>query len=243
MRRYRYVLPLDIRQFFPSIDHAILLDVLAKTILDEKVLHLCKTIVDSGQGVLKEEYDMVFFTADTLFDAVRPRGLPIGNLTSQFWANVYLNDLDHFIKRQLKCPAYVRYVDDMLLFSNQKEELHQWRTSVMTFLASLRLTVHENSAQPRPTACGVPFLGFQVFRDHRRVKSRKVVHAHRRLMALAQQYNDGEIPAARLRDSVQGWINHVRYGDTWGLRRALLRETGLCHDSGGEIGARTVTHL
>ena len=82
---------------------------------------------------------MVYFPGDDLFTINRPRGLPIGNLTSQFWANVYLNPLDHFIKRQLKCRAYVRYVDDMLLFSNDKKELNKWRTEIVEFLAKLMI--------------------------------------------------------------------------------------------------------
>ena len=112
LRRFRYVLPLDICQFFPAIDHAILFARLSRTLHDPRVLDLCQRILRSGQDVLVAEYQMTYFPGDDLFAAHRPRGLPIGNLTSQFWANVYLNDLDHFIKRHLRVPGYVRYVDD-----------------------------------------------------------------------------------------------------------------------------------
>ena len=78
--------------------------------------------------------------------ALRPRGLPIGNLTSQFWANCYLNELDQFIKRQLRCRAYLRDVDDFLLFSDSKRQLWAWRQAIINFLAHLRLTVHERSS-------------------------------------------------------------------------------------------------
>src|SRR5690606_27452390 len=88
---FRYGLRCDIRQFFPSIDHAVLGDVLADVIADGDVLWLCKQILASGAGVLKHEYDMVWFPGDNLLAAERPRGLPIGNLTSQFWANCSLN--------------------------------------------------------------------------------------------------------------------------------------------------------
>jgi hypothetical protein len=104
----------------------------------------------SGAGVLNEEYDMVYFGGDDLFAANRPWGLPIGNLTSQFWANVYLNPFDHFVKRQLRVPGYVRYVDDMLLFGDSKVELQAVRQAAIEYLAGLRLTVHESSAQVRP---------------------------------------------------------------------------------------------
>ena len=96
-RRYKYVLQCDVRQFFPSIDHTILRYILARKIDDPDVTWLVDRILDSGAGVLSEAYDMVYFPGDGLFAANRPRGLPIGNLTSQFWANCYLNPFDHFV--------------------------------------------------------------------------------------------------------------------------------------------------
>ena len=99
-------------QFFPAIDHALLMGAIGRVIVDPDTLTLCQTILDSGRGVLSEAYDMVYFPGDDLLAAARPRGLPIGNLTSQFWANVYLNQHDHFVKRELRCRAYLRYVDD-----------------------------------------------------------------------------------------------------------------------------------
>jgi hypothetical protein len=89
--RHRYVLRCDVRQHFPSIDHAILRGTLERVIRDEDVLELCDRILSSGAGVLSGEYDMVFFPGDDLFAVNRARGLPIGNLTSQFWSNCYLD--------------------------------------------------------------------------------------------------------------------------------------------------------
>lgn len=224
LRRFRYVLPMDVRQYFPSIDHAILLDILAHSIADERVLELCQVIIASGQDVHRENYAMTYFPGDTLFAAARPRGLPIGNMTSQFWANVYLNRLDHFIKRQLKCRGYVRYVDDMLLFADSKAELHAWRRETIDYLTGLRLTIHENRAQPRPSSTGVPFLGFQVFPAHRRLKRQNVIAARRRMKARLRGYQRGEIDYEQLQASLQGWHNHARYGDTWGLQQAIFDE-------------------
>jgi len=102
-RRFRYVLPCDVRKFFPSIDHAILRQTLARVIADADVLWLIDRILASGAGVLRDEYTMAWFPDDDLFAANRPRGLPIGNLTSQFWANCYLDPFDHFVKRELRC--------------------------------------------------------------------------------------------------------------------------------------------
>jgi RNA-directed DNA polymerase len=234
MRRFAYVLPMDVRQFFPAIDHAVLLEILGRTIGDERMLDLAARIIAGGAGVQADEYDMVYFPGDDLFAVNRPRGLPIGNLTSQFWANVYLNGLDHFVKRQLRCQGYVRYVDDLLLFADDKDTLHLWRDEVMARLAALRLTIHENSAQPRPTRCGVPFLGFQVYPDHRRLKRRNAIQARRRLRALRDAYQRGEVSRERVHVGVQGWVNHARYGDTWGLRRAVLADIVLHGSEDGE---------
>ena len=217
-RRYRYFLQCDLRQFFPSIDHAILLAELRRLIADDGVIWLCETVLQSGVGVLSEEYEMVWFDGDDLLAAVRPRGLPIGNLTSQFWANVYLNPFDHFVKRELKCPAYLRYVDDFLLFGDDMRQLYDWRAAMIQKLAELRLTLHAERVLVFPVRTGIPFLGFRLYPDHRRVKARKVIAFRRKLKSMLKQ----PVSYERLTASVRGWINHVRYADSWGLRRRML---------------------
>jgi RNA-directed DNA polymerase len=220
-RRYRYVLQLDVRQFFPSVDLIILRDILARKLDDPSVLWLVERILESGAGVLSDEYDMAWFPGDALWDALRPRGLPIGNLTSQFWANCYLNPFDHFVKRELRCGGYLRYVDDLALFAADKRTLWEWRDAAVERAARLRLTFHP-AAQPRPVSEGIPFLGFVIFPTHRRLKRRKGLAYRRRLEQLLSGYAAGKMPLARVTASVQGWVNHVRFGDTWGLRRAMF---------------------
>ncbi len=220
-RRFRYVLACDVRQFFPSIDHAVLQHILARKLQDKDVLWLAEQILSSGEGVLSEAYEMVYFPGDDLFAINRPRGLPIGNLTSQFWANCYLNPFDHFVKRELGCTGYVRYVDDLLFFADDKADLWQWREAVIERLARFRLTIHPH-AQPQPVSEGVPFLGFTVFPERRRLKRRKGVYFQRRLERLIAAYARGEMTLDQLTASVRGWTNHVRYGNTVGLRKAIL---------------------
>ena len=227
LRSSQYVLPCDVRQFFPSIDHAILRAQLARRVQDEQVLWLSDRILETGVGVLDEMYEMVWFPGDDLLAANRSRGLPLGNLTSQFWANVYLDPFDQFVKRQLKCRRYVRYVDDFLLFADDKPTLRAWREQIIAFLGSLRLILHEERAQARPVTEGLPFLGFVVYPDHRRLKPRSGRAFRRRLAVLAQAYHAGRIDRARLDASVRGWVAHVAHGDTWGLRRAVFRSVGL----------------
>lgn len=183
-RRFRFVLQCDVRQFFPSLDHVVLRTELARRIDDADVLRLVDRILASGDGVSNECVETGFFAGDDLFAALRPRGLPIGNLTSQFWANVYLSPFDHFVTRSLRCRGFARYVDDMLFFADDKATLWRWREAVVDRLARLRLTIHPG-AHPRPVTEGVPFLGFLVSPDRRRLKRRRGIHFQRKLRRLA----------------------------------------------------------
>jgi RNA-directed DNA polymerase len=219
---YRYGLRLDIRQYFPSIDHEILMTALTKVLDDEAVIELCRKIISSGSGVLDAEYSMVWFDGDDLLATLRPRGLPIGNLTSQFWSNCYLHALDVFVMRQLGCNAYLRYVDDFALFSDSKQQLWAWKSAIIEFLAKLRLTIHEGPAQVVPVTQGIPWLGFVVYPDRRRVKGRKVRQAKRHLHQRFDDWQQGKISFAEFDASIQGWINHVRYADSWRLRENIL---------------------
>jgi RNA-directed DNA polymerase len=220
-RRFRYALQIDVVQFFPAIDHTILRGILARKLSDPDVLWLVDRVLESGVGVLSEEYHMTWFPGDDLLAALYDRGLPIGNLTSQFWANCYLSPFDHFVKRELRCKAYLRYVDDAVFFDDDKATLWAWREAAVERLARFRLGIHPG-AHPRPVAEGIPFLGFVVYPDRRRLKRRKAVHFRRRFRALVDRHLAGEIPLDQVTASAQGWANHARYGNTVGLRKAVL---------------------
>ena len=219
-QRYRYALRLDVVQFFPAMDHVVLREELAKRIPEADVMALVNAILASGADVHDAPPD--WFPGDDLLAAARPRGLPIGNLTSQFWANCYLHPLDQYVTRGLGCRAYLRYVDDMALFADDKRVLWRWKAAIRDRLALLRLRLHEHSAQVMPVAHGIPWLGFVVYPTHRRIKARNVVRFERRVRARWADYCAGRISFAELDASVQGWINHVRYADTWALRRKVL---------------------
>jgi retron-type reverse transcriptase len=221
-RKEPYVLQCDVKQFFPSVDHTILRASITRVIVDDDVLWLVDQILASGGGVLAEDYEVQWFPGDDLLAAARPRGLPIGNLTSQFWANVYLNELDQFVKRELSCRHYIRYVDDFLLFADDKRTLHGWRRAVIAKLAELRLVLHEGRAQVYPVQTGIPFLGFRVYTTHKRLKRAKGITFQRRFKALRTDYAAGRIDFDTLRASVKGWVAHARHAETYGLRKALF---------------------
>ena len=132
-----------------------------------------------------------------------------------------MNPIDWFVARELGCGAYVRYVDDMALFADDKHQLWAWHRAIVERLARMRLTLHPH-AHVMPVAQGIPWLGFVVFPQHRRVKHRNVVGFRRRQAAHIAAYRSGHSEFTQLDASVKGWVNHVRYGSTWGLRRREL---------------------
>ncbi len=223
-RRNAYCLKGDVQQFFPSIDHALLREILARRIADTEVLWLIDQILHSGAGVLDSEYTMQWFPGDDLWAGLRPRGLPIGNLTSQFWANTYLDRLDQFVKRELKCAAYLRYADDFLLFHADKAVLHGWREAVIACLAELRLKLHERKSVVFPTADGIDFVGYRIFADHRRLRKDNVRAFAHRLRTFRDAYRRGEVTLSAIQPSIQSWIAHAAHADTYRLRERLFAE-------------------
>lgn len=219
-RRYAHVWHGDIRQFFPSIDHAVLYDLLARFIKDRRVLALCGGIIDAGNAQARV---VAWFPGDDLFAPLkRRRGLPIGNLTSQWFANLYLDPLDHFVKRELKTEGYLRYCDDFCLFADDAGQLERWQVEVREFLGSLRLKLNPAHLCVRPVAVGERFLGFRVWPDHRRLDPVRLRRTVRYLKGVADDVRTGRSDRAELDRRALAWIVHAAHGDTWRLRGRVL---------------------
>ncbi len=118
--------------------------------------------------------------------------------------------------------SFLTIWDDMAFFSNSKHELWAWKRAIVERLADLRLIIHESAAQVVPVSCGIPWLGFIVYPTHRRVKARKVRNTTHHLGKRFDDYRSGKISFAEFDASIQGWVNHVRYADSWGLRRHVF---------------------
>lgn len=222
-QRHPYVLRMDVRQHFPSIDHQLLRQALYRYVPEHDLRWLIDAILASAAVDGPQEGAMHrLFPGDDLLALCRPKGLPIGNLTSQFWSNVYLHSLDLCVTRQLRCPAYLRYVDDFAIFGSNKSQLWEVKAAVVQHLARLRLTVHEGSAQVTPTRDGMPWLGMVVYPGQMRLKARKVHHSSRKLEHLYSELCEGRISFAAFDAAVQGWVNHARHADTEGLREHVI---------------------
>ncbi|RLC74606.1 MAG: RNA-dependent DNA polymerase [Chloroflexi bacterium] len=225
MRRYRYGFHGDIVKYFPSIDHQIMRSLLARRLADRQVMWLIDQILNSGAGIQAGEAPPVYLPGDDLFAALRPRGLPIGNLTSQFWANVYLHELDKFVKHELRCPAYLRYMDDVVLFSDDKTQLHDWKAAIQEFVTNrLRLLLHPRKSVVFPVRVGIDFCGFRIYPTHRRLRRSSVRRFVRRFRRQREAYRRGEMTLEEMTISVRSWIAHAAHGDTWRLRTRLFSD-------------------
>jgi len=227
-RGNKYVLRGDVRKFYPSVDHQVLCGLLRRRIRDRRVLALCEAILQSGAGILDSEYELAWFHGDELFTPLRrARGLPIGNLTSQFFGNIYLNELDHFVKERLRCRCYLRYMDDFAVFGENRHALVAVKRQIERFLESLRLTLHRHRTRAWRSSDGPEFLGLRVFPGHRLVRRTTSYRYSRRLNELVLLSRAGRSPLEDVRDSFMAWLGHTRRADAYRLNRRILARSDI----------------
>ena len=197
----------DIKKYFFSIDRGILKGILRKRIEDKDLLWLSDGIIDSAAY------------------AGEKKGLPIGNLTSQFFANLYLNELDYFVKFDLRAKFYIRYMDDFIIFENDREKLVEFKTRIRNFLKiKLALELHEGKSQIYNTKNGIKFLGFRIFKNHRKLATDNVRRFKKRLNKFGYLLDCGRIRESQIRDSVRCWAAHSSYANTNGLRLNMFND-------------------
>lgn len=205
LRANKFCLHADIRKYFSSIDHRVLRGIIRGRIEDKDTLWLLDEIIDSALTVRS--------------------GLPIGNLTSQFFANLYLNELDYFAKEIMGLKYYVRYMDDFLVFSTSKVYLRDARNALRSFLcARLRLRLHEEKSQIYEVSGGLKFLGFRLYDDFRRLTAKNVRLFRKRLKMQKALLEQGSLSTFRLQDSVRCWAAHSSYAETGTLRLNICNE-------------------
>lgn len=218
--RHAYVLRSDIYRYFPAIDHAILKSDFRRRIACQSTLALMDLIVDGSNA---QEPVNLYFDGDDLFEPIRRRrGLPIGNLTSQFFANLYLDGLDHFVTEVLRAP-YVRYVDDFALFDDEPTVLLDWRSRIERYLIGRRLRLHPCKTFVSSCSESAQFLGFVLNDGHRRLPEDNVWRFRNRLRGLRNRWRAGTIGIADVDARVGAWIAHAAHAETWQLRHAIFR--------------------
>ena len=218
--RHAHVLRCDIFRYFPAIDHAILKSVFRRRIKCARTLALMDLIVDRSNA--QEPVDLYFKGDDLFAPFARRRGLPIGNLTSQFLANLYLDAFDHFATEVLRAP-YVRYVDDFALFHDDPAVLQDWRARIARYLEGRRLKLHPVKTFIVPTASPATFLGFELHTDgSRRLPEDNVRRFRNRLRGLRDRWREGTIRISEVEPKVRAWVAHAEKAQTWRLRHAIF---------------------
>ena len=182
----------DIKHYFNEINHNILLDIIKRKVKCEKTISLIKLILDNKVEPERETRRRV-----------NNKGMPLGNLTSQFFANVYLNELDRFVKHILKAKYYIRYVDDFVILHKSKEQLEEWKKEIELFLCkNLRLEIHPDKSKIINLSSGVDFVGFRNFYHYRLLRKRNIQNMERKL----ELFNERKISYEKMCEIFQGWI-------------------------------------
>ena len=195
----------DIKKYFDTIDHTKLIEIIKEKIVDKEMLFLIKNILKNH-------------TSNEV-----GQGMPLGNLTSQFLANVYLNELDQFVKHQLQAKYYLRYVDDFVIVDNNQDQLYFYKQQIEEFLNNpLLLTLHKDKSSIKPLYRGIAFLGFRIFPNHKLLKKKSGRRAYQRLALFERNYFLKMIDYDIIYDFLEGWMAYAKQADTFKLRRKIL---------------------
>ncbi len=193
-----FILKADIRHYFQEVDREILLKIIKKKITDDKVVGLIKLILNNFEC---------------------KNGMPLGNLTSQFFANVCLNELDYFVKHKLKTKYYIRYVDDFVILHKSKEQLEIWKKEIDIFLRdNLYLELHFDKTRIIPLSRGLDFVGFRNFYYYTLLRKRNIRGMKRKINLFIKN----EISYKRFFEMFQGWNAYAMWADSYNLINKLF---------------------
>lgn len=201
-----YALKCDIKQYFPSVDHDIMINLLGRKVRDKKLIWLLKQIIENHSG--KE----------------LRKGMPIGNLTSQYFANIYLHELDIFVKHELKAKYYLRYLDDFLILERSKDKLKIYKQQITRFLKTIRLELHTEKSKIIPLHKGINLLGFRVFYYHKLLKKSNMRLVRKRIEDFKTLYKYRYITKEKVAESMRSWCAFARWGNTYKLRANIEKD-------------------
>ncbi len=199
-----YVLKADVKHYFNTIDHDVLINILRKKIRDEDLIELIRIILHNFQ------------------DKQKGKGLPLGNYTSQFLANVYLNNLDYFVKNRLKAKYYIRYVDDFVILDKDKKVLKEYSDKIEKYLLFLKLKLHPEKSEIHALRNGITFLGYRIFYHHKLLRKRNIRYFKNRLRNKLELYSRGEIDKEHLENFLNGWKGYSNFANTYNFNKKLI---------------------
>lgn len=197
--RICWILKCDIKKFYESVDHKILLNILSRKTKDKDFLLLLQKIIDSFSP-----------------------GIPIGNLTSQYFSNIYLNELDQFIKHKLRVKYYIRYADDFVILSCNKCYLEDLIAPIKQFLTSeLDLELHPNKTIFRKFGAGIDFLGYIIFPKFKLPRTKTKRRLIRKIKKKIKDYKNGRITFEKLNQTIQSYLGYLKHANTYKFRKEL----------------------
>jgi retron-type reverse transcriptase len=206
-----FALKCDVKKFFDTVDHTILSNIIKEKIKDDKTTWLIEEIVEGF--------------ASTFSISTRRKGLPIGNLTSQLFANIYLNEFDQFIKQTLRIKYYIRYTDDFVVVSKDKAYLEKLIVPIRTFLSDeLALKLHPKKVTIRKFHQGIDFLGYIVLPHHKLLRTKTRQRIFRKLKKRVNEYKTGLINKQTLKQSLQSYLGVLSHADAYKLGRELKNQ-------------------
>lgn len=206
--RQCYALKCDIRKFFDSIDHDILIRIISKRIKDEKVIVLIKEIIESYVASIPNLFER--------------RGVPIGNLTSQIFANIYMNEFDQFAKQTLKIKYYVRYTDDFIVVSTDKVYLENLIVQMQEFLrAKLYLELHPKKVTITKHIRGVDFLGYVILPEHIKLRTKTKRKIPKKIREMVLRYRQGKITELTLYSSLHSYLGVLSHANAYKLSQEI----------------------
>jgi len=196
-----WVVKCDIKKFFASVNHKVLLKIISNKIKDEDFLDLIIRIIDS-------------FCSDRTIDPTDKKGIPIGNLTSQFFSNIYLNELDQFIKHKLKVKYYLRYADDFVLLSEDRKYLEGLLVPIAEFLKDeLDLKIHPQKIIFRKFRSGIDFLGYVIFPNHILPRTKTKRRLLRKIRFKINEFKIGKISEGKMNETIQSYLGYLEHSN------------------------------
>ncbi len=198
-----FVLKADIKHYFDEIDHQILINIIKRKIKDERVIWLIEKILAVNK---------------------KTKGMPLGNLTSQFFANLYLNELDQFVKHKLKAKYYIRYVDDFVILHEDKKQLEKWKIEIDNFLKErLDLELHPSKSNVLKLNSGINFLGFRIFYHYRLIRKNNLKNFERKFNKIRILFDEEVIGREKALHSLEGWLAYCSHANTYKYRKHIIR--------------------
>lgn len=217
-----YFLKLDMSKYFYRIDRTILMNLIKRIIKDKKVIALLEYVVSAGSRPFGIKFVNDLPTNERTFDV----GIPIGNLTSQMFANLYLNELDQFCKHVLKIKRYIRYMDDIVIIFHKKSTLHAYHDIIKMFLKSQLCMVLNSKSEVSHIKNGISFCGYIVHDAYTKLRHSTMHKMHVRFIVLAKQFYEDHVSQKEIIQSISSYYGLLKHADTYRIRTRLFGTKG-----------------